>query len=100
MTDTWRGHAIKKVDPFGWVYADTGHPVAENPDRACGHCQKPNTAAGHDGCLDTLPGVENACCGHGQERDAYVVFDDGTRLAGAEAVGCMSGLASDPKEGR
>ena len=41
----------------------------------CGKCKKGPTKEGHDGCLGTLPGVMNACCGHGDINDAYVMFD-------------------------
>ena len=41
----------------------------------CGHCGKKRTAHGHDGCVGTLKGVTNACCGHGEDRMAYVQFD-------------------------
>lgn len=33
------------------------------------------TIQGHDGCIGTLEGVMNACCGHGQDSCAYVQFD-------------------------
>jgi len=84
-TSHWRGHAIHDSET-GWRYTDTGEPVEDNPDRDCGHCGLPDTPEGHDGCLGTLPGVMNACCGHGVTGDAYVQFPDGTRIAGAEAL--------------
>lgn len=85
MTDTYRGHAIVQ-DGETWIYAETRSPVADDPCRACAHCDRPNTPAGHDGCMGTLPGVMNACCGHGVVADAYVQYDDGRRLAGVEAL--------------
>lgn len=54
--------------------------------RPCGKCDKHKTPEGHDPCLGTLPGVQNACCGHGDRSDAYVVFDNDTRLAGDDAI--------------
>jgi hypothetical protein len=30
-----------------------------------------------DACLGRLPGVVEACCGHGQQRKAYIHFDSG-----------------------
>jgi hypothetical protein len=77
----WRGHAIEHP---GWVYSDTGEPVA-NGKRACGHCHKPPTADDHDACLGTLPGVMNACCGHGVSEDAYVQMNDRSTLRGEPA---------------
>ena len=74
MTDRHRGHDIEQDDGGRWVYVDTQQRVSENPHRDCGQCGRPVTAEGHDGCLGTLPGVANACCGHGQVQDAYVQY--------------------------
>ena len=41
----------------------------------CGHCGLCRTSEGHDGCIGTLEGVKNACCGHGEVTKAYVQFD-------------------------
>lgn len=35
-----------------------------------------------DSCLGMLPGVVDACCGHGDISKAYVHFQDGTVLLG------------------
>lgn len=81
---TWRGHRI--ICPKGvFLYADTQQPVPENKDRPCGHCGAPNTPEGHDGCLGTIPGAMNACCGHGIQSDAYIQFWSGGYLQGADA---------------
>lgn len=86
MSDnTWRGHTIRRVgDTEVWLYGD-GLVVSENIDRPCGHCGLANTHAGHDGCLGELPGVMNACCGHGHD-DPYVQFPDRTELRGEQAL--------------
>ena len=84
--NNWRGHAIELGDHGIWYYVDTKRPVFQKPDRDCGHCGKANTCEGHDGCLGTLPGVINACCGHGDVERAYVVLDTGERLSGQEAL--------------
>lgn len=68
-----------------WRYADTLEPVAENPERTCGHCLLNNRLDGHDACLGCLPGVANACCGHGNEQEAYVQLSTGQRLSGKVA---------------
>jgi hypothetical protein len=58
-----------------YVYEDTGERTVDGWEtRPCGHCGKPFTAEGHDGCLGTLPFLMNACCGHGIRREAYVQF--------------------------
>jgi hypothetical protein len=94
VSDSHRGHPIQYLgDPhFLYVYCDSFEPVADNPTRPCGHCGLANTSDGHDGCLGTLPGVTNACCGHGQEPSVYVTLADGARFEGAEAVAFISTL--------
>lgn len=75
-----RGHRIERHESGEYplmVYSDTKQPVHENLDRPCGKCGKPNTPEGHDACLGTLPGVMNACCGHGDKSAGYVQFIDG-----------------------
>lgn len=52
----------------------------------CVHCDKYKTYQGHDGCLDELDGVMNACCGHGDVRLAYVQFYDGVVINGEDAI--------------
>lgn len=69
-----------------WRYEDNGEPVPETwRGRGCGHCGLQDTPEGHDGCLGTLPGVMNACCGHGDPEVAYVQFSPGDCLRGREA---------------
>jgi hypothetical protein len=34
----------------------------------------------HDSCIKNLPGVSNACCGHGGE--GYIMFNDGRMIRG------------------
>ena len=83
MTDYLRGHKIERLgDEF--AYSDTKTPTANNV-RACGYCGLGNTKEGHDGCLGELPGIMNACCGHGVKRDAYVQFLDGVSIHGESA---------------
>ena len=92
-----RGHAI--VFPDGaneWLYADTLEPTVGN-DRPCGHCNEPDRPDGHDPCLGTLPGVANACCGHGRDAEAYVVRGD-TRYSGAEALNLIDRLKEQGRE--
>ena len=81
---THRGHEIANFGN-GWYYADTGEPVASTP-KPCGHCGKGDAPEGHDACLGTLPGVMNACCGHGDIKEAYVQFPDASCIRGEEAI--------------
>jgi len=54
----------------------------------CVKCKKPPTAEGHDGCLGTLPGsdIMNACCGHGNDIQAYIQYWDKPRIHGKQAI--------------
>ena len=75
--DKLRGHDIEKIDGV-WCYSDNkAQTHTEWRIRPCGHCNQHNTPEGHDGCLGTVPGVMNACCGHGVTAEAYVMFDNG-----------------------
>ncbi|OLF36528.1 hypothetical protein BTW00_05420 [Psychrobacter sp. C 20.9] len=41
----------------------------------------------YDGCIGKLPGdVMNACCGHGDDRSAYIQYCDGSLISGARAI--------------
>ena len=79
-----RGHPIV-IEDGRWIYKDTRQHTTGNP-RPCGHCGKEGTLQGHDGCLGTLQGVMNACCGHGIEDEAYVQFSPGNEVYGKKAV--------------
>ena len=46
----------------------------------CFMCAKKRTKEGHDPCLGTLPGVQFACCGHGDQ--GYLKLENGTILRG------------------
>jgi hypothetical protein len=80
------GHKVEFVDGV-WYYMDTSEPthLPEN-NRACSHCEKLPTKEGHDACLKTLPGLQNACCGHGRIDEAYIHFRDGEAIYGADAI--------------
>ena len=95
--DRHRGNDIHNVNGVA-CYFD-GKPVRDEPDRACGFCRLPNTAAGHDGCLGTLPGVMNACCGHGQIECAYVQSSEwnGLRIPGAAAIKWIEWIIQEAK---
>ena len=81
-----RGHDIEYVNGE-WRYCDTKEPTAGNyQNRPCGHCGRHFTKDGHDGCLEKLPGVMNACCGHGNIRESYVQFLDKSSINGYDAM--------------
>jgi hypothetical protein len=81
-----RGHEIEFLEGK-WVYSDTKESTVEtHKERPCGHCNLYSTEEGHDSCLGTLIGLMNACCGHGQSKDAYVQFIDSTTVYKEDAV--------------
>lgn len=91
VTEHLRGHAIELEDGE-YVFSDTKEPTATTwKSRPCGYCGKYNTAEGHDGCLGTLPGVMNACCGHGYS-DPYVQLMDGFCVRGDKASNLINFL--------
>lgn len=65
----------------------------------CGKCKKGPTLEGHDGCLGTLPDAEimNACCGHGNDDQAYIQYWDGSRIAGCQAIKEIKRLSKENK---
>lgn len=64
-----------------WRYADDDSPVDYNTPRTCKKCNMYPTKEGHDPCIANLPGVLNACCGHGVKK-AYIAFEDGRVVRG------------------
>ena len=77
----WRGHEIAFVQGT-WIYTDTGLPVSDEPGRKCGHCGADNCDDECDPCLGNLPGVMNACCGHGDRDSSYIQFSSGVIVRG------------------
>jgi hypothetical protein len=65
----------------------TSYAAGSGQFGVCAQCHKHPTKEGHDGYLGILPDlIMNACCGHGEERMAYIQFWDGTRIAGRTAI--------------
>lgn len=92
-----RGHAIEFDQPNDvWRYSADGVAVPDDAERDCGHCGKSSTSEGHDGCLGTMPGVVNACCGHGRDDEAYVVTDTGNDVRGEAAMRAFRILGVGP----
>ncbi len=70
---------------FTWLRLETRRWVKDfwrKPCKVCGKRRPLGIAAQFEGkverqpdwCLGWMPGVENACCGHGCVEDAYVTF--------------------------
>ncbi len=87
ITGHLRGHPIY-WDGLRWRYVDNDEPTAikTQAQRSCGVCNEPRTPEGHDPCLGTLPGVMNACCGHGNPKEAYVQIDSSREVRGSKAL--------------
>lgn len=85
MGDTLRGWPIYKGTDGEFYFSDTGEPTASTWfNRPCGHCGLwGNSNDGlPDPCLGVLPGVTNACCGHGDPSMAYICFKGGVVVRG------------------
>ena len=80
----YRGYAVIYVNEL-WYFADTLQLVSNYLNRPCGKCNQPRTTEGHDACLGTLPGLMNACCGHGKKKNAYIQFLDSSTIHGKDA---------------
>ena len=74
-----------------WYFKDTGKKISDTyKEHKCGNCGKQYTEEGHDGCLGTLVGLMNACCGHGNVKEAYVQFLDGECIRGEDAISILN----------
>jgi len=74
-TTFYNGHKIYWNDKKREWYYEDGQIIKEY--RKCPKCNQLPTGEGHDACIANLPGVLNACCGHGVE-DGYIQFTDNT----------------------
>lgn len=83
-----RGHLMyydESIDE--WRYSDDDSLVKDHwKERPCGKCGENFTLNGHDPCITNLPGVLNACCGHGDDSMVYVQFDGGKTIRGSYAT--------------
>lgn len=80
------GHPIHFLNGE-WVFSDDLSPtVATHNTRSCGVCKKFRQSDGHDPCIRNLPNTLNACCGHGNVDECYIMLHDGTCFYGTDAV--------------
>jgi hypothetical protein len=78
---------ICKSNPNGYedsadMQAIKNHSYPSKHMKPCVKCGKLPTKEGHDACLGTLPGVIDACCGHGV-KEAYIIFENGVTIRGS-----------------
>lgn len=82
-TSYFRGHKIywSKKDKI-WYYCDTKEEASGflGIVRPCKRCGKIFERGEVDPCLGELPGVTNACCGHGKK--GYIAFENGVVIRG------------------
>lgn len=82
-----RGHptVVDMADDPVLRYEETGEPAPnwQDADIPCGVCgRRPSAPGGADACLDWLPGVVDACCGHGDRERSYIRFANGVEVWG------------------
>ena len=83
-----------------WLFEDSLLPVNNSYEtRPCGHCGLEYDETGHDPCIKNLIGVMNACCGHGDDKCAYLQFIDGECIRGNSARIVMGVLSSCDHDG-
>lgn len=77
------GHSIIWKDEQWW-YEDNMEPIPANGgvERPCIKCGELFGREEEDICLGMLPGVDNACCGHGDPSMAYIRFTNGIIVRG------------------
>ena len=73
-----RGHELIMKDGK-WVYADDLSDIPANGGklRPCKQCGRSHELTDADPCLGVLPGVKQACCGHGKQNQSYIIFKNG-----------------------
>ena len=86
----WKGSGSRK-------YPNRGMSPGRSSPVDCAHCGLSCSPSGDDPCIENLPNVMNACCGHGKPEDAYVQFSPTHWVGGTEALAIMQGMkAADP----
>lgn len=77
-----RGHEVYfDYTKEEWLYSDDNSSV--NNERHCKKCNHLPFSNGVDYCLGMLSdckGIISACCGHGNDEDAYILLKDGRRF--------------------
>ena len=52
------------------------------PCKKCGKVFDGSNNGDADPCIGELPGVDNACCGHGERDQSYIRFINGVTIKG------------------
>jgi len=86
------GHDIEIIDNM-WLFSDTLEPTKSTyKSRACGECGEYMDESDHDPCIKNLPDVLNACCGHGDIEQCYMMLEDRRCYYGEEALVIINSL--------
>lgn len=75
------GNPIFQAWEMGPLHYADGSSVMHGPRPPCAFCGKKAGPQDHDPCIENLPGVDYACCGHGI-REGYVRFSDARVIRG------------------
>lgn len=75
------GHPIYKDECNIWRYLSDNNLFYFDKPNPCVKCKKERTKSGHDPCIENLPDVKFACCGHGLVGMDYIVLADGKRMS-------------------
>lgn len=85
----FRGHSVVWIDSQ-MLYSDTMSPAGfgyeVRPCKKCGAVFEGSNIGKSDPCLGELPGVDNACCGHGVPSESYIRFTNGVTVRGFDVV--------------
>ena len=85
----FRGHKVI-WNGKQWLYEDNNKPKPTfhygGKIRPCVKCGKVFPLDEADSCLGILPGVDDACCGHGISSESYIKFKNGTIIRGFEKI--------------
>jgi hypothetical protein len=81
----FRGYKIVFINDK-WLYQDNMKPIPGYGGelRPCKKCNSVHGFHESDKCLGNLPGVDNACCGHGVRKESYIRFTNGIVVNGFE----------------
>jgi hypothetical protein len=85
----YHGWNIEYIDEK-WRYSDTKEPIPGwgGESRPCKKCGAAIKEGEPDKCLGYLPGVDNACCGHGNKELSYIRFTNGLTVSGFVKTRC------------
>lgn len=82
LTAYINGNQVTSTNGHDWQYTDGSPHKIGVTVRPCPCCNSLPADGEPDGCLGSLPGVKNACCGHGIDGESYIEFENGVIIRG------------------